>query len=361
MSGKKQAKAPIQVEWDEIPLNPSELPFIVLAEGLQGAGKTHFAMTFPEPIFILDTENRADKVASKFAGVKPVYRKRISSFNEIRQTLVQKIFEYPGGTIVIDSGSDLQMLAELEYLEEAKVEKVYPTYLWVRIWEKIDGMIATIRDRGFHCVITGRLRDEYIDDGKKTGNLVLEGYRKLPYRVDIHLRLLGNNRAEVYKNGFRNSPIENIKVLEAPSYSVLMEKLIVAQTPEPSDLKRVEVIKPKSRAKKTTEAKHDGIAEGNHPTPERNPSQNGSTELGFDGVATKDQVIDAYKYGLGLGLSEDTLKMILYDIRGGAVEDHEKLSDGMTMGEISAWREGMETIAVTSQFNRVGFEDFVSR
>jgi hypothetical protein len=176
---KGQVRQTANIEWDEIPKNPGQLPFVVLAEGLQGVGKTHFSMTFPEPIFILDTENRADVVAAKFAGNKKVYRKKITTFNDLRLTLVQRIFsEHEGGTIVIDSGSDLQTMAELEYLEEAKMEKIYPTYIWARVWEKIDNMLKTIRDRGFYCVITGRLRDEYTDDGKRTGDYVLEGWKK---------------------------------------------------------------------------------------------------------------------------------------------------------------------------------------
>ena len=70
---------------------PRQLPFTVLVEGMQGVGKTHFSVTFPEPIFILDTENRADVVAAKFAGAKKVYRKKITTFNDIR-VLIQRCF-----------------------------------------------------------------------------------------------------------------------------------------------------------------------------------------------------------------------------------------------------------------------------
>lgn len=365
---KGQVRQTANIEWDEIPKNPGQLPFVVLAEGLQGVGKTHFSMTFPEPIFILDTENRADVVAAKFAGNKKVYRKKITTFNDLRLTLVQRIFsEHEGGTIVIDSGSDLQTMAELEYLEEAKMEKIYPTYIWARVWEKIDNMLKTIRDRGFYCVITGRLRDEYTDDGKRTGDYVLEGYKKLPYRVDLHLRLLPDFTAEVYKNGFRNEPIDRVKVLERPSYSEIMDKLIMGNVPKVDDLEEVkpskvkpaktknidnktlakEVEKAVNASESELEAPGETILnqEGNHIQDEENPPQIASYETDSDLVATKEQVVEAYKYGLGLGLDNSTLKMLLFDIRGEDVADQDKISDGMTVSEIEIWKEGMRTIA----------------
>lgn len=356
--GKKQVRPTIEVEWDEIPTKPAELPFTVLVEGAQGAGKTHFSMTFPEPIFILDTENRADVVAAKFAGYKKVYRKRVATFNELRQTLVQLVFEHESGTIVIDSGSDLQAMAELEYLEEAKVERIFPTYIWGRVWDKMDNMLKAIRERGFYCVITGRLRDEYKND-ERTGYQVLEGYKKLPYRADIHLRLLGDNTAEVYKNGFRNDPIEQVKVLEAPSYSEIMDKLILAETPGPEVLEEVKPVanekvakaekekkeKAKVKAETAKKQKVEEIPEGNHKAEKRNPPQNGLKEVDLNAVATKEEIVEAYKHGLEIGLDDATLKMILFDVRGEDVADQERPSDGMTVGEIEIWKEGMKTIA----------------
>jgi hypothetical protein len=55
--------------------------------------------------------------------------------------------------------------------------------------------------------------------------------------------------------------------------------------------------------------------------------------------------VEAYKYGLGLGLDNSTLKMLLFDIRGEDVADQDKISDGMTVSEIEIWKEGMRTIA----------------
>lgn len=372
----------VNIEWDEIAQNPGELPFIVLVEGMQGVGKTHFSMTFPEPIFLLDTENRADVVAAKFAGSKKVYRKKITTFNELRQVLLQRVFtEHQGGTIVIDSGSDLQAMAELEYLEEARVEKIFPTYIWARVWEKIDNMLKIIRDKGFYCVITGRLREEYTEDGKRTGYYVFEGYKKLPYRVDLHLRLLPNFTAEVYKNGFRNEPINQVRILERPSYPEIMDKLIRTNLQMPT--LELEEVKPSAKvpaerevlgvqqakqdqtskgrekrpARETEETEDDKQAvlealggeifnrEGNHLTESGIEAQNGFSEAVLNQEASREQVVEAYKYGLQLGLDNATLKMLLYNIRGGEATDHDRISVGMTVEEIDLWKAQMDEIA----------------
>lgn len=365
-----RVKQAVPINWDEIPSDPRQLPFTVLVEGMQGVGKTHFSMTFPEPIFILDTENRADVVAAKFAGAKKVYRKKITTFNDIRQILIQKVFpEHNGGTIVIDSGSDLQALAELEYLEEAKVEKIYPTYIWARVWEKIDNMLKLIREKGYYCVVTGRIKDEYTEDGKRTGYYVLEGYKKLPYRVDIHLRLLPNFTAEVYKNGFRNEPIDQVKVLERPSFTEIIAKLVMG-APGEIVLPQVELeeVKPKEekKPKKATgksparevkekaepresdlEAQYDAVpnSEGNHLTPLENEAPAVSGEANLDNLAAREDIMEVYKYGLKLGLDNATLKMLLYDIRGDEVQDHDRLTEGMTVGELQEWQKNIDIIA----------------
>ena len=48
--------------------------------------------------------------------------------------------------------------------------------------------------------------------------------------------------------------------------------------------------------------------------------------------------MEVYKYGLKLGLDNATLKMLLYDIRGDEVQDHDRLTEGMTVGELQEWQ-----------------------
>lgn len=218
-----------QFAWDAIPEAPERAPFVLLAEGLQGSGKTHLGYTFPKPIFHLDTENRGDKVAAKFvASGAQAYRKVCSDFSDIRRTLTELVFpNHQSGTVLIDSGSELLMYAEAEWLVEAKKEKVFPLVLWAKVNAKVDKMIASVRDRGFYIVITARLKPEYKGD-EKTGEFVMEGYKRLPYLADVHLRISGG-QAQVLKNGFRNTAAERAEPLVAPSFQTIIDELIAAR------------------------------------------------------------------------------------------------------------------------------------
>lgn len=173
--------------FDEV---PEKEPIVVAIAGPGGHGKTHFANTFPNPV-IADTEGRAQIVMKKFGADR--HRKVVSNMAEVRNTLlVMKNHLCPefsnrsNFTFVMDSASDLLQFAETEYLAEAKKEKIFPLVLWAKVYEKPDFIFNKIRQFGFNGVFTQQLKEEYKGD-KATGNWIPAGYKKIPYRVDIHL------------------------------------------------------------------------------------------------------------------------------------------------------------------------------
>lgn len=316
-----------QFMWDEIPTNPAELPFVVLVEGLQGAGKTHFSCTFPEPIFILDSENRSDKVAAKFAGNKKVYRKKIRSFDDIRQALVRGVFpNHSSGTVVIDSASDLQKLAEQEFLREAQKQKIYPTVLWAKVFQKIDDLLSVIRDHGLYCILTARLKDEYVGEGDnrtRTGSLVMEGYKRLPYLCDFHLRLIGDGTAVIYKNGFRNSPIETTEPLLNPCFQTVSSLIGAGDAVNESDFERVEVPSGQVAEEATT-------AENTTPW-------NGNAAPEEERLATSAEVKALYLHGTRqLSLNDEQMKSALEAACG------KTSTQGLKFSELVAWQDAME-------------------
>ena len=328
------------VQWDKIPEDPTREPFILLVEGEAGVGKTHLGLTFPEPIFILDTENRAEKVAAKFRRGKEVYHRRCMTFDDIRQTVTQLIFgKFLSGTVMIDSGSDLQSYAETEFLKENRKEKVWPQVLWGEVHAKTDNLLAILREKGFYCVVTGRLKDEYIDDGVRTGNLKLEGYKKMPHRADIYMRLTYAGKAEIIKNGLRNTQTEEIKELEKPSFESIVDELI-----KPNKLRRPDNNGPRwseSGSEGAEEAAEDTrLADGSAGQEEAPPEPERTTEAEPDRPATKQEISKAFEVAKELNLETGTLKMLLSDLRGRPV------TDGMTVFEISDWVEAMKQIAV---------------
>src|SRR5690606_40655171 len=74
------------------------------------------------------------------------------------------------------------------------------------------------------------------------------------------------------------------------------------------------------------EAQYDVVpnSEGNHLTPLENEAPAVSGEANLDKLAAREDIMEVYKYGLKLGLDNATLKMLLYDIRGDEVQDHDR-------------------------------------
>lgn len=94
-----------------------------------GRGKTHFAYTMPDPVCIIDTENKADDIAHKFSGSEKGDDPLIwqpSDFDEALEAR-DEAFEYlewfldehdQRGTLVVDSMSIMWDWAQQKYIKE---------------------------------------------------------------------------------------------------------------------------------------------------------------------------------------------------------------------------------------------------
>ena len=103
----------------------------ILGYGNPGTGKTHFGFTMPEPVFCIDTENKAHSITNKFD--KEIYLFEANNYDEavnaLNQSLdaleavyagdVDEFSEGTRGTIMVDSMSNLWDWAQQKYMEMA--------------------------------------------------------------------------------------------------------------------------------------------------------------------------------------------------------------------------------------------------
>jgi len=103
----------------------------VLGYGNPGTGKTHFGFTMPEPVFCIDTENKAHSITDKFD--KQIYLFEVDNYDEAINAMNQALDAleavYAGkvdgfekgtrGTIMVDSMSNMWDWAQQKYMEMA--------------------------------------------------------------------------------------------------------------------------------------------------------------------------------------------------------------------------------------------------
>ena len=188
---------------------PEPLPkLVVLIAGREGSGKTHLACTMSElgPVYLIDTEYRAQIVSRKFKEVRLAV---VKDFMGMAVAVKHILKHQPPGTIVLDSGSDLQTFAEIEYLERTEKTAVGMPWNWAEVWRLCNAVIDDIKaSQQFNLVVTTRLKEEYVKE-QATGQMVPRIYSTLPYKADLVLQF-GIDKARkllVTKNGFSGDAV----------------------------------------------------------------------------------------------------------------------------------------------------------
>lgn len=194
--------------WDAQPgVEPPESPLFLVVIAESGLGKTHLGCTFPGPIVLFDTEFRGNDVLRKFRNTER-YWKKVATFEDIRAGIGAAIAKHKTpGTILFDSGSDLQLLAEAEVLDQisAAGAKAHKTFHWGPVNKLFKNLFGFLRDKGWNAVFTARLKEEWKGEDR-TGKRVPGGFvtDKLIYHADfaVELRVRDGKRVgKVLKNG----------------------------------------------------------------------------------------------------------------------------------------------------------------
>lgn len=170
-------------------------------------GKTHFALSFPEPVFVIDTEFGSTPLLRKFPG-KDI---RIMSaavldpdtdepdMDESLKKLekaVATLSELEHGTIVIDSGTDiwswLGAWVEQEASKRDKLTKAGTVQRleWGRAnlrWAQL--ILRLMNKKGMHFVITAQPRELYNNKGEQTGTFEPKIQKQTKFKCDIVLNV----------------------------------------------------------------------------------------------------------------------------------------------------------------------------
>jgi len=178
-----------------------------LKVGIYGApetGKTYFALTFPEPIYVIDTEFGAKKVARVHFPEKEIYIAEvvhidpitdepdpIKSLEKVEKAIAaiasQNISK---GTIVIDSATDIWawITAWLEQVATRRTASGQPfRFEYGLANERYRQLIVRLLAKPVHVVLTAQEQDVYDSSGKPTGMKQPRWQKQTPHWVDIVL------------------------------------------------------------------------------------------------------------------------------------------------------------------------------
>ncbi len=207
---------------------------VILIAGKEGVGKTHLACTMSEvtPVYVIDTEYRAQMVTRKFQNVRFA---TVRNFGELVVAVKHITSSQPDGTIILDSGSDLQTFAEIEYLERTEKEKVGLPWNWSEVWRLCNAVIDEIKfSKRFNLIITARMKEEYAGD-RPTGKLIPRIYSTLPYKADVVLQVTAEKERKVHllKNGFSGDLGVQLQASQKlPDIIRALSQLTGSRTPE---------------------------------------------------------------------------------------------------------------------------------
>lgn len=157
--------------------------------------------------------------------------------------------------VCIDSGTDLRAFAETEFLAEQDppMKRVYPLVLYGRVFNKIDEQIAKLNRGGKHVVFTARVKEEFEDEAR-TGRMVRDSYKKIPFQLPVIITLQRGIRASngrvwfpthVFGEVIKNSPWKKFKELDSDQlgkpwlFDVSMEGVLDELVKNPWDEKDI--------------------------------------------------------------------------------------------------------------------------
>lgn len=194
-------------------------PLKVMVWGDAKLGKTHFAMSFPEPIYVIDTEFGAPPLLRKFQGKdinimsaavldpdtdEPDMEKSLDKLEKAISTLK----DLDRGTIVIDSGSDiwgwLGAWVEQEAAKRGKITKAgTPQRLeWGRANLRWTQLILRLMNKdGMHFVITSQPRELYNKSGEAMGVYEPRVQKMTKFKCDLVLNITSeynDDNEEIY-------------------------------------------------------------------------------------------------------------------------------------------------------------------
>ena len=174
----------------------------VLLWGEPETGKTHAALTFPPPVYVVDTEFGTAPLLHKFEG-KEIYvfeacqldaRAEVDPLQSLEavEKAITALQRLEKGTVVIDSATDIWqwIVMWLEQTARRKTESGQPyRFEYGEANRRYRKLIMRLMAQPVNVVLTAQVQSVFDIDGRETGARVPRVQRQTQHMVDLSIHL----------------------------------------------------------------------------------------------------------------------------------------------------------------------------
>ena len=174
-----------------------EMPYRLVASvsGREKTGKTHFALTAPDPIFFINIDIGTEGVIEKFqAQGKKIYVYDVRVPRTAKQevyvpmwenlkAIFQKVYQAGVGTVVVDSDTEAFELARLAKF--GKLSQVLP-HNYVEVNNEYREILRLAFDSTMNSVFLHKMKAKYVND-KRTNEFEPSGFGDMEYNSQVNV------------------------------------------------------------------------------------------------------------------------------------------------------------------------------
>jgi len=212
---KTRTKREVVPGYEEVSIE-NILRIILNVEGGEKGGKSHFALTAPGPISLIDMDTGLEGVVNKFSKQKKIYR---ASFNyhdatsqnewetmwkKMKQAFFDALATKVIRTLIVDTASEMWELCRMAAF--GKLAQVKPHH-YAPVNAEFRDLIRKAYDTDKNLILIHKQKKEYIDE-KWTGNMERAGFGDVGYAVQANIiswritvldEFYGKSREDGYK------------------------------------------------------------------------------------------------------------------------------------------------------------------
>lgn len=196
---------------DAAMLDPEALlPFSVSLDGLEGTGKTYFALRMPKPIVIVNFGDRNpeillyDMTPEERAGIYTTniqpsgpegwtFQEAVESLKTLNTIVATAAPQMPGGTFVLDGGSSWWSVMQQVFVEPKEKERLAAGKKQVGgiIYEeannRVRGVLGHIKSNGCFLAMTHQLKQNWDDKGPIPDSYSPRKNSQVPFLMEVEV------------------------------------------------------------------------------------------------------------------------------------------------------------------------------